>query len=277
MTEFVQTLRDLLRREDPCFQEWFDPKIRTGSDFNLAIREAVSGSTVFLCVLSPAYDDSPYCKKEIAEFRACPQPAFGLKVGTLSRIQGILLEDLGKERWPPELRSTSPHHFFDTEVARFNKPKQPEENHPYVKGLWKTRDSILDTVREMRLQKTQGTAVDKPYRTETIDCCVAPTVYLADVSDDLFNKRENLREALKQVMGCGVKSLNELSSALGVGIFQFICLGGILVPPHRQRSFTLRASSLIRHSPPIPPGALSSGSHVNCGPKKRKRILTENS
>jgi hypothetical protein len=215
VTEFVQTLRVLLKREERNFQEWFDPRIRTGSNFNLAIREAISGSAVLLCVLSPAFDDSPYCEKEFAEFRACLQAAFGLTVGTMSRIQAIVLEDLGKEKWPPELRCTAPHHFFDPATGRFNKPDREDETHPYVKGLRKTADSILDTLREMRRQKEQGIAVDNTYRTESSAGDLVPTVCLADVSDDLFNKRENLIEALKQVRGYGIKRFAEVSLPLG--------------------------------------------------------------
>lgn len=215
VTEFVQTLRDLLKREDRSFQEWFDPKIRTGSDFNLTIRGALSGSAVLLCVLSPAFDDSPYCRKEIVEFRACPQPAFGLKVGTMSRIQAIVLEDLVKDKWPPDLRSTTPHRFFDAETGRFSKPDREDEAHPYVKGIRRTRDSILDTLREMRLQKEQGIAVDNPYRNESSEGELVPTVCLADVPDDLFNKRQNLIEALKQVRGFRVKQFPEVSLPLG--------------------------------------------------------------
>jgi TIR domain len=215
VTEFVQTLRDLLKREDRSFQEWFDPKIRTGSDFNLTILGALSGSAVLLCVLSPAFDDSPYCKKEIAEFRACPQPAFGLKVGTMSRIQAIVLEDLLKDKWPPDLRSTSPHRFFDPETGRFSKPEREDEAHPYVKGIRRTRDSILETLREMRRQKEQGIAVDIPYRTGSSEGALVPTVCLADVPDDLFNKRENLIEALKQARDFRVKQFPEVSLPLG--------------------------------------------------------------
>ena len=211
VTEFVEALRDVLKREDRSFQEWFDPQIRTGNDFNAAIRKAISGSAIFLSVLSPAYDGSAYCKKEIAEFRACPQPAFGLKVGTYSRIQAILLEELHTDRWPPELRVTAPYRFHDASAVRFNKPDRPDETHPYVKGLWKTRDSVLDTLREMQSQKERGTVVDNPYRVQAAPGDLVPVVYLGSVSDDLYNKRENLFDALKQINGFRVESFPEQS------------------------------------------------------------------
>lgn len=48
VTEFVNSLRDYLKRAERSVQECFDPKIHTGNDFNLAIREAIYGSAVLL-------------------------------------------------------------------------------------------------------------------------------------------------------------------------------------------------------------------------------------
>jgi hypothetical protein len=213
VTEFVRTLRDFLRREERSYQEWFDPKLRTGNDFNLAIQEAISHSAILLCVLSPAYHASSYCRKEIVQFRACPPPSFSLKVGTYSRVQAILLQELARSNWPPELRSTSPHTFFDSEGRRISKPQREDETHPYLKGLWRTRDSILETLREMQRQKQRGTTTDTSYRSEAFQG-VEPTVYLADVSDELFQKRENLRRVLGEMRGFGVKGWADRLGAL---------------------------------------------------------------
>jgi hypothetical protein len=255
VTEFVNSLRDYLKREERSFQEWFDPKIRTGNDFNLAIREAIYGSAVLLCVLSPAYDGSSYCKREITEFRGCPQPAFGVKVGTFSRIQAVLLEELDREKWPPELRTTSPHHFFDAGGPRFAMPPQPDANHPYVIGLCRTRDSILETLGELRRQKDLGTAIDNPYRTETMQGDLVPTAYLADVSDELFNKRENLIKALQQVSGFAVKGFAEGTAdvtAWDVSIHMFGKYPGAPAPQKEFHISRVQFEEAIEANPPRP-------------------------
>ena len=155
VTEFVRTLDAELQARNRAFTVWFDPKLRTGDDFNLAIAKAIAESAVFLSILSPAYNDCPYCSKEVGVFRAERHPAFGLKVGTLSRMQGMVLEDLPAEDWPPELRTTSPCRFYSDTISRFSKPVQPDEKHPYVQGLWKVRDSVWGVLDEMRRQKAR--------------------------------------------------------------------------------------------------------------------------
>ena len=102
VTEFIQALKDGLKAKSRDFTLWFDPKLRTGEDFNDAIGEAIASSAVFLCVLSPAYDDSTYCKKEVAAFRERRHPSFGIKVGTMSRIQALVLDALPQDKWPPD-------------------------------------------------------------------------------------------------------------------------------------------------------------------------------
>jgi hypothetical protein len=198
--EFVQTLKSAIAEVNRDFTIWFDPSLRTGEDFNAAIAEAISESAVFLSVLSPAYDDSAYCKQEAVQFRN-GHPAFGMLVGTLSRMQGIVLEVIAKEHWPPELRTTSPFCFCNDSTPRFYKPAQPDESHPYVKGLWKTRDSILAVLDEMRRRREGGTEIQNSYAQglQNLPHIEAgePAVFLAAVPDDLYVRRERLRSALQ--------------------------------------------------------------------------------
>ena len=92
VTEFAETLKDELEGKSRDFSIWWDPGLRTGEDFNIAIGDAISESAVFLSVLSLAYGDSTYCKREIEEFRQQRHPAFGIKVGSMSRMQAVVLD-----------------------------------------------------------------------------------------------------------------------------------------------------------------------------------------
>lgn len=203
VSEFIRTLEQELAGKSRDFKLWWDPHLRSGEDFNLAIAEAISQSAVFLCVLSPAYGDSGYCKREAEEFRKQRHPAFGLTVGTLSRMQGIVIAgDFQKARWPPELRTTSPWPFYSDSVSLFSKPSAFNSDSPWVQGLWKVRDSVWAVLDEMQKQRREGTAVERSYE---ITCAGAdtgadtsPTVYLAEVTDDLYRRRENLHTSLTQ-------------------------------------------------------------------------------
>jgi hypothetical protein len=215
VTDFVKSLKFELEARSRNFAIWFDPQLRTGEDFNEAIGKAISQSAVFLIILSPAYDDCPYCKKEVVTFREQGHPAFGLRVGTLSRMQALVLEDFPEDEWPPEIRTTSPYRFYATNVARFHKPDEPDEKNPYVQGLWKVRDSVWAVLDEMRRQKANGTAIEHSYGVQSSSGTDKPTVYLADVTDALYYKRERLKSALEQLSRFEVGLLPNLSVPTG--------------------------------------------------------------
>jgi hypothetical protein len=62
----------------------------------------------------------------------------------------------------------------------------------------KVAASIWDVLEAMRDQKQRGTAIDQRYSIQSFDGGDR-VVVLANVTDDLFNKRENLRDLLRQV------------------------------------------------------------------------------
>jgi hypothetical protein len=151
-----------------------------------------------LSILSTAYGDSTFCKKEVEEFRQLRHPAFGLKVGTFSRFQAIVIErDYSMQSWPPELRTTSPCPFYNDAVSLFSKPSVFDNTSPWVINLWKVRDSIWATLDEMQKKRKGGMAVDSPYDLSLSEEREG-VVYLAEVTDDLYGRRENLRTSLAQ-------------------------------------------------------------------------------
>ena len=219
VSEFIKTLQAELKGKNREFNLWWDPGLRTGEDFNLAIANAISESAVFLCVLSTAYAHSTYCNKEVEEFRQQRHPAFGLTVGTFKRMQAIIIDsDFPKESWPPELRSTSPCPFCSESEPLFSKPPKFDSASPWVKSLWKVRDSIWATLDEMQKRKKSGTAVERSYGVASMGTGLSPTVYLAEVTDDLYLRRENLRTSLAQASGLQVVPWAEAEASPSSGL-----------------------------------------------------------
>jgi len=199
VTEFIETLKAELEGKSREFSIWWDPGLRTGEDFNIAIGDAISESAVFLSVLSLAYGDSTYCKREIEEFRQQRHPAFGLNVGSMSRMQALVIEpDFTRERWAPEFRTTSPCPFYNNQSSLFSRPATLTSTDPWIQGLWKVRDSVWATLQEMRKQKERGTAVERSYDVQGGGTARTPVVCVAEVTDDLYRRRESLRSALSQ-------------------------------------------------------------------------------
>jgi hypothetical protein len=225
VTEFVRTLEAELKAKNRDFSLWNDPNLRTADDFNDAIGKAVSESAVFLSVLSPAYDNSRYCKQEVEEFRAQRHPAFGVKVGTLSRMQAIVFEDLPQDRWPPEFRTTSPYRFYSPGVLRFYKPREPDEKHPYIQGLWKVRESIWATLDAMQQKYEDGCVNEHRYDFQANQVSGTATVCLAEVADDLYDKRESLRTALEQLKEFQVCTVSEAAVPSGPAVLSVHLFG----------------------------------------------------
>ena len=206
VSEFVETLKDELEGKSRDFNIWWDPGLRTGEDFNIAIGDAISESAVFLSVLSLAYGDSTYCKREIEEFRQQRHPAFGIKVGSMSRMQAVVIDrDFTPDRWAPEFRVTSPCPFYNDRLSLFSKPSALASSDPWIQGLWKVRDSIWATLQEMKHQKERGTAVERSYDVQGGGMSATPVICVAEVTDELYRRRESLRSALSQTSDFQIK------------------------------------------------------------------------
>ncbi len=222
VSEFIKTLKAELEGKSREFSIWWDPGLRSGEDFNIAIADAISESAVFLSVLSPAYGDSSYCRLEIEEFRQQRHPAFGLTVGSMSRMQGIVIDrEFTRDKWAPEFRTTSPYEFYNESESLFSKPALLASHDPWIQGLWKVRDSIWAVLGNMKAQKDRGSAVEVSYgvRTTTAtargaaDVVRMPVVQIAEVTDDLYRRRENLRTALGQATEFTAEAWSEAGAA----------------------------------------------------------------
>jgi hypothetical protein len=225
VTTFQATLKDELLRKNRDFTIWWDTSLRTGERFDLAIQEAISESAAFLCILSPAYGQSTYCQNEVEWFRRRIHPTFGLTVETLSRMQGIVIDkDFTKDRWPAELRGTTPCPFFSESIPLFSRPKEFDSASPWIQSLWKIRDSIWDLLDKMRTQLDRGTPIVNPY-VVSAGTGALPTAYLAEVPDDLDQKRENLRTSLQGAKFEIVKWATATPPSTGLGVLSVHLFG----------------------------------------------------
>jgi hypothetical protein len=210
VTQFINTLKAELECKSREFTIWWDPNLRSGTHVDMEIAEAISESAVFLSVLSLAYGESSYCKSEVEEFRLQRHPAFPLIVGNMSRMQGIRIErEFTRERWPPELRRTSPQPFFDEHSPLFSRPTTLAASDPWVQSLWEVRDSIWSILSSMRQQNESGANLGRSYGVRAIGAARGPLIQVAEVTDDLYLKREKLLSTLREGKDCEVLAWSE--------------------------------------------------------------------
>ncbi len=94
---------------------WWDSKKLDGSVlFDDSIAEGIKKSAIMICLNSPGYRASEYCKKELKLFyEKAANEKVGLKVADRSRIVHVLLNNIPFQEWPEELSGTSGFPFHD--------------------------------------------------------------------------------------------------------------------------------------------------------------------
>src|SRR5258705_2821625 len=94
---------------------WWDKRRLDGSVlFDHSIEEGIRHSAIMICLTSPGYLASDYCKKELDLFyRKAQEESMGIKPGNRSRIINVLLNNIPFTQWPKELSGTSGFHFHD--------------------------------------------------------------------------------------------------------------------------------------------------------------------
>ena len=93
---------------------WDDKRMDGGVIFDDAIAEGIKKSAILLCLNSPSFLNSNYCKKELELFyNTAKYDSIGLKVEDRSRIINVLLNNIPYLQWPTELSGTSGFPFHD--------------------------------------------------------------------------------------------------------------------------------------------------------------------
>jgi TIR domain-containing protein len=176
-------LDDLLGREALV---WRDNKMPFGTVFSPAISDQLLKTKVLLCVLSPAYLQSDWCRRELDEFRKCAQQNGGLRVGEQSRIIAVVKTPV--DHAALRLSETIYCEFFDVDDDRGGVPRSfsPDENgykyQTYKERVTEVAWSIARIVSSLR----DNRSVD-----------AGRTVYLAETSGDAEREREAIKHELE--------------------------------------------------------------------------------
>ena len=152
--------------------------------------DLVRGSAIFLIVLSPGYLASEWSRREMNLFldEIRRRRAIG---------QSIFVVELDKVKRPPELAEFRGYQFWVEDrmsgrTRTLGIPRPNPEDHRYFERLV---DLSHDLVHELERQKAapQGAASTPPTPADE-----SPAVYLAEVTDDLEVRRDDVRRYLNQ-------------------------------------------------------------------------------
>ena len=164
--------------------------------------------------MSDGYLASDWCRQELEAFIEAAGPS-----GVAGRIFVVHREEIPFERWPAALRDLNGYPFYlkdpaTGDVRPMAVPKPDPQEKEYFARLYRLRNELAEHLKKMKAGTTASaapaTAAPAADAAPTTAVNVAspatsdqPTVFLAEVTGDLYEHREQVAEYLTQ-SGCRV-------------------------------------------------------------------------
>src|ERR1700712_3336410 len=97
---------------------WDDKKLEGNTVFNYSIEQGIKNSAIIICLNSPGYVASDYCKLELETFyNKANNEKSGLNIADRSRIFHVLLNNIPFKEWPVQLNGTSGFPFHNAKES----------------------------------------------------------------------------------------------------------------------------------------------------------------
>ena len=176
---------------------WWDNKKLDGSKlFDHSIEEGINRSAIMICLNSPGYEASDYCKQELDLFyKKAQSDSVGLKVGERSRIIHVLLNNIPYTNWPTGLSGTSGFPVHDAKEANDFGETVETLSTEFRTQLQKLRDAVWNLLNDF-----PGRQVTAAVQQEASPVAVADafTIYLGEVADTLRTPRKRVIAELEK-------------------------------------------------------------------------------
>lgn len=197
VSNFIDDLGKFLARklgkkngENPAI--WIDHQLALNYPLNESLTNAIAQTATYLIIMSPAYLESEWCKKEREQFFDILR-----RKGTNTRVFIIEIDEIDRSRYPIEISEhVIPYKFWKKEnESKANTLGFPSRsNDPeYSKRLV---DISFDLAKELASIKDVGLGAP-PINQLMQGSAYKGSVFLAQVTDDLEEKREEIKRYLK--------------------------------------------------------------------------------
>jgi hypothetical protein len=175
---------------------WWDTKKLDGSVlFNQSIESGIKKSAIMICLNSPGYAASAYCKQELDTFyKKAQSEKTGLNVGDRSRILHVLLNNIPFDKWPVELSGTSGFPFHDAKEAADFGDTVDTLSAEFRSQMQNIRDAVWNLLNEFPKEQTAATVQQAKYGENK----EAFTIYLGEVADTLRIQRKRIITELEK-------------------------------------------------------------------------------
>jgi hypothetical protein len=193
VTTLINGLKNLLGQKLGCrdaYTLWMDDELRGYQQRTPETIEQLENSALLLLVLSPGYLASQWCRLELS--------AFLTQVGENSGRVFVVECDEVEER-PNELSDLRGYQFWEKDDKGKPRtlaiPKPRAEEPEYYQKLDDLARELSDKIKSLREQPETEQAVPPPV---PVDVIPPTTIFLAQVSDDLAQHRDEVKRYLEQ-------------------------------------------------------------------------------
>ena len=203
-TDLIALLSRRIGKTDTIKIWWDNRKLDGSVLFDHSIEEGIRQSAIIICLLSPAYLQSAYCRKELQLFhaKALQEPA-GLELANRSRILNVLLNNIPYPEWPRELAGTTGFSFHDAKDKEdFGDLLDARKQH-FRNQLQDFRDAVMRILDAFPKEAGEGPVaaplaetpeikpeMQKPALNEGTGQEEKFTIYFGDVSDGMRRLRK---------------------------------------------------------------------------------------
>lgn len=179
---------------------WWDNKKLDGSVlFDQSIKEGIKKSAIMICLNSPGYVASDYCKQELDTFyKKAQTEKTGLKVGDRSRIINVLLNNIPHKEWLAQLSGTSgfPFHDAKKEEAEDFGDTVDTLSADFRTQMQNVRDAVWNLLNDFPKERIEA-AVQEQTKPEE-DKKDAFTIFFGEVADTLRTPRKRIITELEK-------------------------------------------------------------------------------
>ncbi len=175
---------------------WWDDKKLDGSVmFDNSIEHGIKKAAIMICLNSPGYLESDYCRKELDLFyHKSQEEKLGLIVGERSRIINVLLNNIPYKDWPKELSGSSGFTFHDAnDPDEFGDPFDTLSTE-FKNQMQQLRNAIWQLLTDFKEQLQHTPFEDKKEEKDE----KAFSIYLGEVADTLRRPRSRIIEELEK-------------------------------------------------------------------------------
>jgi hypothetical protein len=195
VTALVKSLTQMvlqkLKGNQPEFSFWMDFKLEYNEIWTPQILTALEDSALILIIMSSAYLESDWCRRERDSFLN----SLKNRKGSNGRIFMVGYDEVEYDRIPAELKELRPINFWKkdlvtNEIKIFGFPESNPSQIEYWDKLLVLSNAISSQLNNLK------------HKPETLS--PKSVIFLAEVTDDLEDKREEVKNYLDQH---GIKSI----------------------------------------------------------------------